>query len=328
MTPWFNFTTFDIFGDLGCGESFDCLQHSQYHPWIALLFSSVKAASFVAAAWYYTLVESLLMKCIPRSLEETGKRHYQHIVDKVDRRLHWELQRSDIMSHLVDESGHVAFPREELDSTFMILTTTSSETTATVLTGILAYLVNQPETMGRLVRDIRQGLKSDPEISLSAASDLTYLTAVIQEGLRLCPPVPWMLPRQVPPGGSIVVGPGCREGFTSVSLQAYTLNRDPSRFYASASFIPERWLLDASVNPNSPYYHDDRWAVKLFSIGPRSCLGQHLAWAEMRLILAKLLINFDFEAIDGKQLQWEDLRTFLLVEKRPLEVRVRLAQHD
>ncbi|KAL4962145.1 uncharacterized protein BDV14DRAFT_203122 [Aspergillus stella-maris] len=28
MTPWFNYTTFDIFGDLGFGESFDCLEHS------------------------------------------------------------------------------------------------------------------------------------------------------------------------------------------------------------------------------------------------------------------------------------------------------------
>lgn len=60
-------------------------------------------------------------------------------------------------------------------------------------------------------------------------------------------------------------------------------------------------------------------------MGPRSCLGQHLAWAEMRLILTKLLVNFDFEAVEGKQLRWEELRTFLLVEKRPLEVRVRLA---
>jgi cytochrome P450 len=49
-------------------------------------------------------------------------------------------------------------------------------------------------------------------------------------------------------------------------------------------------------------------------------MGQHLAWAEMRLTLAKLLWTFDLEAIEGKSLRWEDLRTFLLVEKRPIEV--------
>nr|XP_001393034.2 cytochrome P450 [Aspergillus niger CBS 513.88] len=285
MGPWFNFTTFDIFGDLGFGESFNCLQHSQYHPWIALLFGSVKAASFIAAARYYPPLEALLMKCIPRSLHEKSQRHYRQIIDKIDRRLSWELQRPDIMSHLIDENGQVALPRGELNSTFMILTTT----------GI--------------------------------AADLPYLAAVIQEGLRLCPPVPWMLPRQVPPGGSTVCGTWLPGGVsqTAVSLQAYTLNRDPSRFHAASSFLPERWLPDASSNPNSNFYQDDRHAVQPFSMGPQSCLGQHLAWAEMRLILTKLLVNFDFEAVEGKQLRWEELRTFLLVEKRPLEVRVRLA---
>lgn len=53
-------------------------------------------------------------------------------------------------------------------------------------------------------------------------------------------------------------------------------------------------------------------------------MGQHLAWAEMRLILAKLLWAFDFAAADGKPLKWESLRTFLLVEKRPIEVRIQL----
>jgi cytochrome P450 len=60
-----------------------------------------------------------------------------------------------------------------------------------------------------------------------------------------------------------------------------------------------------------------------FSIGPRSCMGQHLAWAEMRLILSKMLFTFDFEAVEGKTLQWEDLRTFLLVEKKPIHVRLK-----
>jgi hypothetical protein len=30
IVAWFNYKTFDIFGDLGFGEFFDCLQHSRY----------------------------------------------------------------------------------------------------------------------------------------------------------------------------------------------------------------------------------------------------------------------------------------------------------
>ncbi|KAA6408879.1 MAG: benzoate 4-monooxygenase cytochrome P450 [Lasallia pustulata] len=67
IVPWFDYTTFDIFGDLGYGESFNCLESSRFHPWIALLFNSVKVASFVIAARYYPLIDFLLMKCILKS---------------------------------------------------------------------------------------------------------------------------------------------------------------------------------------------------------------------------------------------------------------------
>ena len=32
IAPWFQFITFDIFSDLGFGESFNCLEHARYHP--------------------------------------------------------------------------------------------------------------------------------------------------------------------------------------------------------------------------------------------------------------------------------------------------------
>ena len=71
----------------------------------------------------------------------------------------------------------------------------------------------------------------------------------------------------------------------------------------------------------SPFAHDQRHAVQPFSVGPQSCLGRHLAWAEMRLILARLVCIFDVDST-GKSLHWADLKTFLLVEKKPVEVRI------
>jgi hypothetical protein len=40
MSQWYNFTTFDIIGDLAFGEPFDCLKDSQYHPWVEMVFVS------------------------------------------------------------------------------------------------------------------------------------------------------------------------------------------------------------------------------------------------------------------------------------------------
>lgn len=207
VTRWFHFTTFDIFGDLGFGESFDCLQTSKYHPWIALLFNSVKAASFVAAVRFFPTLSYLLMKCIPQSLIDRQKKHYFQIVDKVDRRLNWQLERPDIMSHVIGgRQGKEALPIGVIYTTFMVLTTAGSETTASVLSGTVNYLVANPDKLEILTREICQSFQKDSGITLEAVRDLRYLNAVTNEGLRLCPPVPWMLPRRVPAGGAIVGG--------------------------------------------------------------------------------------------------------------------------
>lgn len=42
MTKWYNWTTFDVIGDLAFGEPFGCLENSSYHPWVSLVFGSVK----------------------------------------------------------------------------------------------------------------------------------------------------------------------------------------------------------------------------------------------------------------------------------------------
>jgi cytochrome P450 len=239
IAPWLNFVTFDIFGDLGFGESFDCLQNSRYHPWIALLFNSVKAASFVAAARFYPFIEFILMKCIPPSLKKMQRDHYQQIVDKVQRRLNIEQERPDIMSHVIAGDHKDALSLGETYATFMVLTTAGSETTATVLGGTLNYLVRHPDKMDILVSEIRERFHLYEDISLDAIRVLPYLNAVISEGLRLCPPIPWILPRQVPAAGDIVCGVWLPGG---VSLRSYL---------AVSWFLT--FLPDFSVDPSLHY---------------------------------------------------------------------------
>jgi cytochrome P450 len=220
IVPWFNFTTFDIFGDLGFAESFDCLQHARYHPWIALLFNSVKAASFVIAARFYPLIEFLLMSCIPKSLKKTQSDHYQQIVDKVQRRMNWEVDRPDLMSYVIKHNdGKEGMSLGEIQATFMVLTTAGSETTATVLSGTLNNLIAKPDKLLRLTQEVRGRFSQETGITLDTLGELPYLNAAIQEGLRLCPPIPVMLPRVVPQGGDTVCGTWMPSG-VSVFLDA------------------------------------------------------------------------------------------------------------
>lgn len=236
IAPWFNFTTFDIFGDLGYGEPFQCLQDSRYHPWISMIFNSEKAACFVSATRFYPLIEMILIKCIPPSFKEMQRNHHQLIADKVQRRLNFELERPDIMSYVIKGNEGEGLPLDTIISTFLELTTAGSETGATVLSGTVNYLVNNRDKLTILEEEIRS-LKEE-DLTLSALQDLQYLNAVLKEALRLCPPVPWILSRRVPDGGRYVCGtwlpagvstyhpfllPPSRRSFTSLILSTIRL---------------------------------------------------------------------------------------------------------
>jgi cytochrome P450 len=322
MSQWMIFTTFDLFGELGFGESFSCLESSRLHPWIELIFKRLKANAFFRATKFYPPLAYLLRLFVPRRLKKMAAAHFQQIVDKVNRRLNWEVQREDLMAHAV----RGGMPLGEIYATFSSITIAGSETTATALTGTVHYLVNNKEKLEMLAREVRGRFQRRDEMSTDALAELPYLTAVIKEGLRLCPPISWVLPRIVPKGGASVCGVWLPDG-TPVSIQAYAMCRDPAYFHEPDEFLPERWLSDTTNNSHSVFFGDKREAVQPFGAGSRVCLGRESAWAQMRLILGRLVWEFDIESMNGEEMtRWEDLRTFVLWEKRPVEVRIKQRQ--
>jgi hypothetical protein len=96
--------------------------------------------------------------------------------------------------------------REEIDSTYAVRTTARSERTATVLDSIINYLAANADKCDNLVEEVRTKFESETDITIEKVKGLPYLNAVINEGLRLCPPVPWILPRLVPAGGDTMCG--------------------------------------------------------------------------------------------------------------------------
>ncbi len=75
-------------------------------------------------------------------------------------------------------------------------------------------------------------------------------------------------------------------------------------------------------DPSSPFYHDKRGVVQPFGVGPRACLGKGLAYSEMRVILARLVWNFDLELCEEAQ-DWDQQKSYTLWEKRQLLCRLR-----
>jgi averantin hydroxylase len=58
-------------------------------------------------------------------------------------------------------------------------------------------------------------------------------------------------------------------------------------------------------------------------MGTRNCIGKNLAYAEMRLILAKVCWNFDMQLDEDRCADWmRDQKVFVLWEKPPLWVKL------
>ena len=98
--------------------------------------------------------------------------------------------------------------------------------------------------------------------------------------------------------------------------------RSENYFYQPDSFFPERWL---PPDEHPAHFQSDRLAASNpFSVGHSNCLGKQLAWAEMCICLARVLWAFDLEAKGGTGLDWTTLKTFMIVQKQPIEVRIRV----
>jgi cytochrome P450 len=151
-----------------------------------------------------SVVEKFL---IPRSIMEKQKQHVDFANERINRRLNLESSRPDLMTPFLQNNPDFMYvSREEIESNFTILIVAGSETTATVLCGILSYITKSPDKLATLSDAIRNQFKTEDDISISSTKDVAYLDMVIEEGLRLCLPVPGALPRVVPEGGGTYAG--------------------------------------------------------------------------------------------------------------------------
>lgn len=108
-------------------------------------------------------------------------------------------------------------------------------------------------------------------------------------------------------------------------VQPFSSYRLQSHYHRASEFLPQRWLNDPE------FANDDHELFQPFSFGPRNCLGRNLAYAEMRLILAKILYNFDLSL--GNQMKaggdWiAGQNTWSLWDKTPLLVDLTPVERD
>jgi enediyne biosynthesis protein E7 len=183
-----------------------------------------------------------------------------------DARKRWRVMRDELVTILL--AGH--------------------ETTASTLSWTWYLLSRDPEAAAAMHAEAVEVL-GDRTPGHEDLARLPYATTVIQEAMRLYPPV-WGLTRKsvaadeidgyrVPAGADVMIAP-------------YTLHRHPGFWPEPNEFRPERFATSAAVTTH-------RYAYIPFGAGPRVCIGSHLGMMEATLIAAMVAREFRFEIAAG-----------------------------
>ncbi|WP_426958070.1 cytochrome P450 [Muricoccus radiodurans] len=175
---------------------------------------------------------------------------------------------------LLDETG-------VLDEVAMLLLA-GSETAANALAWTFFLLASHPDWI-RLVREELDAVLGPAAPEVAQLTSLVNTRAVIQEAMRLYPPVA-VLSRQ-PAAADRIRRWTLKPGDTLLCIP-WLLHRHEEIWEAPHAFRPERFLPENAKRI-------PRFAYLPFGLGPRVCAGAAFGMAEMTTLLALLIRRFD-----------------------------------
>lgn len=243
-------------------------------------------------------------------------RHRELCRRKLMRRLKTSSDRKDFVSYIDRLDKEHKITDDEFLSEMSVLVLAGSETSSMVLTSIVFYLLKNPEAYDKLRYELRSTFTDIEAITAHALNHLSFLHAVVDEGLRLFPPAPSGMTRLSP--GTQVDGHWVPRGIT-VSSDIWTIHHSEKYFHRPLDFLPERWI--------DPTCTDKKQASRPFLIGKRACIGRNMALLEIRLTLAKILFMFDFELADPNMDWMKQVKWYWIWTDKSLRVRVRKSTH-
>jgi cytochrome P450 len=216
IVDYLNFATFDIMAELSFGESLKLLERGDYVPWVHMIFDGLKGSVMRIVFLEIPILGPLLNAISISTLRKKSKEHMQFAAELVDRRLNQaNFDKPDIWSFVLrhNEDGKgLTLPQMHANSAVFMVA--GSETTATTLSGTFYYLLRTPHAYEKLRQEVRQSFSRSEDIKIAPLARMEYLTAVLQEGLRLYHPGGAGMCRIVPAEGGNVCGhfvpPGVR----------------------------------------------------------------------------------------------------------------------
>ncbi len=168
-----------------------------------------------------------------------------------------------------------------------------NDTLTNTLTWTIYFLLKNPETLEKLKEELRE--QDIQKMSFKQIRELPYLEAVLKEGLRLRTPAFASIKENIE--DVTVEGTFIPQGST-IMVSAYAQQLKSDYFDDPLNFIPDRWLVTENSNlekdiPSGAYFP--------FGEGEYGCIakgGEGMAMQMLQIILASLIKNLDFKALN------------------------------
>jgi cytochrome P450/NADPH-cytochrome P450 reductase len=309
--------TLDTIGLCGFDYRFNSFYRRDYHPFVASLVRSLETIMMIRGL----PMENLWMQKRRRDLAGDVafmNKMVDEIVAERRRNAAAAEDKKDMLGAMM--TGVDRASGDQLDdvniryqiNTFLIA---GHETTSGLLSYTLYALLKHPDILKKAYEEVDRVLGGDLEAkpTYQQVTQLTYITQILKEALRLWPPAPAYgiapLKDETIAGGKYKLKRG-----TFITILVTALHRDPAVWGPNPdAFNPENFSREAEAK--RPI---NAW--KPFGNGQRACIGRGFAMHEAALAIGMILQRFKLVDIDRYQLH---LKETLTIKPEGFKIKVR-----
>jgi len=246
---------------------------------------------------------------IVMQVRETRELILQIIRERRARDAAGDLDFLSMYMQATDKEG-AGFSDDELLDEIVTLIVAGYETSAGTLNWAWYLLAKHARAEAALLEEARQCLPTAGRIDQDSLTDMSYAQQLLEETLRLYPPV-WLFSRRATEDDALA-GFHVASG-TDIYLSPYILHRSAEYWPEPDRFDPDRF------GPDTPYAKGERPYFP-FSLGPRRCLGEYFSFLEMKVHLGLLIQRFHMTLVTDEAPELDlgiNLRTRKSILLRP-----------
>ncbi|KAK1659914.1 cytochrome P450 [Colletotrichum godetiae] len=322
LTEWNEWLSMDLAGDLTFGHDYGNIANGEAGEFLET-FSKLSFWGTVNQVFArFPLLYPFVLLALSPSLATVAPK-LQHINSRyIDDRTRTSdsLEHEDFMSSLIrdgEEPPGVDF----LVAQSMNVVIGNAEATSNMFTVSVHFLGMHRDKLEKLKTDIRGRFASYEEIKSDNVQNITWLNAVINEGLRLATQGTSGLPR-ISPGG-FVDGHYIPKGYR-VQTSFWAVFHSKRYFAEPREFHPERWLPKDHPDYDKTFENDKLSVFQPFSIGTRGCIGRKTGLLQAQLMISKMVWALDWEHMNQHEMDWEwNLRRYAMNQLPQVVVRFR-----